>query len=61
LDFKAKKIWFIETKFVTKGKTENLEGEKETWGDGREIFINLFMWIVIIGGSINKFPQIIID
>jgi hypothetical protein len=32
LDFKAKKIRFIEIEFFLKGKTENSGGEKEPWG-----------------------------
>jgi hypothetical protein len=40
LYIRAKKIWFIETEFLVKGKTRNLRDEKETRGGGREIIFN---------------------
>jgi hypothetical protein len=42
LYIRAKKIWFIETEFLVKGKTGNLRGEKETRRAGREIIKGLF-------------------
>jgi hypothetical protein len=41
LDFKAKKIWFIETEFFMKDKTRNSGGEKEPQEARREIFFGL--------------------
>jgi hypothetical protein len=40
LYIKAKKIWFIETEFLVKGKTGNPRDEKETREAGREIIFN---------------------
>jgi hypothetical protein len=54
LDFKAKKIRFIETEFFVKGKTGNSGGEKETWEAGREIFFfsSGIIWSAYFFGTI---------